>query len=162
MRPCMFCRPLLLRSVRPQMIVLVLLLFSMYGCKGGSGSGTSGATQQTASAAIQNEIPWAFRFAASSQNSREPLTVDANVVMSSAELRSTEVEIQGACTTPSTASESVTGTMSGSAVSITIAYGGETTLLTGALAADPSSMDGSYSATGACGPESGRCFNWRL
>jgi hypothetical protein len=129
---------------------------------GGSSSGTSSGTSTATQPSGQNQVPWAFRFAASSQNSQKPLTVDANLVVSSTDINSTTIEIQGGCTTPSSASESVTGAISGNAVSITVAYGGETVLLTGTLATDRSSMGGSYSATGTCGPDSGRWAAFKI
>lgn len=136
-----------------------LLAFPMLiaGCKGGAGG--NGAVTPVSNAAIDN--PWVFGFTSSSSgisgSSTNLLVVNANLRLSSP-VQSTGVVVIRACIRPSFSSESVNGSVSGSNVSLTLAFGGVMMLLTGTLSADGSSMSGNYTMNGACGNDTG---TWR-
>jgi len=139
-------------------LLLGLLVF-IAGCKGGGGNGTP--TPVTPISNVEIGSPWVFGFTSSSSgisgSSTNALVVNTNLILSS-QVQSTNMIVIRACIRPSFSSESVTGSLAGGSVSLMLAFGGVTMLLTGTISADGSTMSGTYTMSGACGNDTG---SWR-
>jgi len=149
-----FC--LVKRCDHRRALSLLVFLFLIVGCKGGGGNGAAIPVSNAAT-----DSPWVFGFTSSSSgipgSSTDTLVVDTNLSMSS-QVQSTSMIVIRACIRPSFSSESLTGSVNGATVSLTLAFGGVTMLLTGTLSADSSSVSGTYTMSGACGNDAG---TWR-
>lgn len=134
-------------------------------CGCGGGSSTSSNTGQSpdppSQPAAPAASPWSLRFASNSGNLANSIFVDANLIQSSAGITAPAMRVQGACVSPTPTTETFTGTL-GSTVSLTVAYGGVTMLLTGTLATDGNSMTGTYTMSGACGVDNGRWAGFKV
>jgi hypothetical protein len=140
------------RRCQSRTLLLLAFLFLIAGCKGGGGN--SGAANPTSNSPAAS--PWAFGFVSgSSGSSTNSLVVNANLILSSGQLQTTGILIGRACIRPRFSSESITGSVSGNSVSLTLSFGGVTILLTGTLSADGKSMSGTYTMNGACGNDTG-------
>lgn len=115
------------RRCQSRTLLLLAFLFLIAGCKGGGGN--SGAANPTSNSPTAS--PWAFGFVSGSSGSAtNSLVVNANLILSSGQLQTTGILIGRACIRPRFSSESITGSVSGNSVSLTLSFGGVTILLT--------------------------------
>jgi hypothetical protein len=124
----------------------ILLSLSCFGCGGGS-SGPGFTAPQNADVSG----PWQAK-ATSNMQGVNPVFVEANFVDSNGAVTSTTAVVIGSCL-GSGLVPALTGTVTGNNVSFSGSYQGVVVSLTGTVSG--STMTGTYTASGACGADSG-------
>jgi len=121
-------------------------LFALSGCGGGSSS--SGGTPQNADVSG----PWQATARSTSSPGATAVIVESNLSDSGGSVNSTAFVVVNSCVS-SDANSKVSGSVNINSVTLTATYGGVSVSLNGTVSG--STMSGTYTASGACGSDSG-------
>ena len=132
------------------LVPALTLLSSCGGGNNGSGGNSNTVTPQN----VQLAGAWQAKAVSNKVTNAPTVFVEANLTQASGSLQSSALLVVNSCVN-SNLTSSVSGTVNGQSISLTVTYAGVTVILNGSASTDGSTMSGSYTASGACGSDQG-------